>query len=174
MGGTRAGASSPAASDPACGAPVRFVVVVDNARRRVGKHLRFFVGLEQGDHQLFYVLVTVFGKHGKTLHDRHFDLGADLNAELRRLFQRIVDEPLRRVVRRVAGDAFIDRRAQRVNVRPGALIAPASVLLLRRVAGLQQNGKALLILGRNTARRAEINNSALAKPCRIEEDQSAS
>ena len=67
-----------------------------------------------------------------------------------------VDNTVQRFCRGHAGGQAIDRRAERVYIRPRALLAVGSIMLLRRKAVLYVDGVGVLAHRRKLPRRAKV------------------
>ena len=82
---------------------------------------------------------------------------AALAGDLRRRRHVILVHAQRGFLGRMSGDGAVERAAQRVEVRPGPLqAAVGGILLVRRVAGLDDAGHGAAHLGDGAARGAEV------------------
>ena len=98
--------------------------------------------------------------HGQRLQDRLLHVFREGDPQLRRRLQGIPVDPLHGVRRQRSGDAAVQGGAHGVHVRPGPLVAVAGILLLRRVAVLEDDRHAFPV-PQGEPRRAEVQQPAL-------------
>ena len=105
---------------------------------------------------------TILRLDGKTAHDdvrqlvRHLHQFADGRQTIR------LDPALQTVDGCFPGQHLVDGGTHRINVGKGTLLRGGGILLLRRIAGLENNGQALFVIAGRNSCRAEIQNFNLA------------
>ena len=88
---------------------------------------------------------------------------AALAGHLRRRRHVVLVDAQRGFLGRMPGDGAVERAAQRVEIRPGALqAAVGGILLVRRVAGLDDAGHRAAHLGDGAARGTEVEQHGRA------------